>query len=314
MTIAIVLIIVAGIVSIFSSFAYMFLGWLLGLLSNISGTAIFDVPGVTGILSILSIWSGTIIVITIIALIIRLMLELSEGKQISLGANLRAIMVGLVLAIFGFDIGKSIFFLGEVVRKELVSKIVLPGTTFSEAVVDGIKKLLLGPGTDFITSVPDGLDSTLFSNAFTDLFAIVVVLVFIYQVFKLLVETFERTAQYFFVLIQMPLHVSMYINGNEQAITTWFKQLAVIMFGLAFRFIGVNLAFYILISPNTFFGGLTLFAVIGLLMATGKADNTLQSFGASSNWGGSGRMMTSAVSGGAHVASHMKSLFSKGAM
>ena len=314
MTIAIVLIIVAGIVSIFSSFAYMFLGWLLGLLSNISGTALFDVPGVTSILSILSIWSGTIIVITIIALVIRLMLEVSEGKQISLGANLRAIILGLILAVFGFDIGKSIFYLGEVIRKELVSKIILPGKTFSEAVIDAIKKLLVGPGSDFITSAPGGVDIDLYSNAFTDLFAIIVVLVFIYQVFKLLVETFERTAQYFFVLIQMPLHVSLYINGNDQAVTTWFKQLAVIMFGLALRFVGVNLAFYILITPNTFFGGLTLFAVIGLLMATGKADNTLQSFGASSSWGGSGRMVTSAISGGAHVASHMKSLFSKGAM
>lgn len=314
MTIAIVLIIVAGIVSIFSSFAYMFLGWLLGLLSNISGTALFDVPGVTSILSILSIWSGTIIVITIIALVIRLMLEVSEGKQISLGANLRAIILGLILAVFGFDIGKSIFYLGEVIRKELVSKIILPGKTFSEAVIDAIKKILVGPGSDFITSAPGGVDIDLYSNAFTDLFAIIVVLVFIYQVFKLLVETFERTAQYFFVLIQMPLHVSLYINGNDQAVTTWFKQLAVIMFGLALRFVGVNLAFYILITPNTFFGGLTLFAVIGLLMATGKADNTLQSFGASSSWGGSGRMVTSAVSGGAHVASHMKSLFSKGAM
>ena len=314
MTIAIVLIIVAGIVSIFSSFAYMFLGWLLGLLSNISGTALFDVPGVTSILSILSIWSGTIIVITIIALVIRLMLEVSEGKQISLGANLRAIILGLILAVFGFDIGKSIFYLGEVIRKELVSKIILPGKTFSEAVIDAIKKVLVGPGSDFITSAPGGVDIDLFSNAFTDLFAIIVVLVFIYQVFKLLVETFERTAQYFFVLIQMPLHVSLYINGNDQAVTTWFKQLAVIMFGLALRFVGVNLAFYILITPNTFFGGLTLFAVIGLLMATGKADNTLQSFGASSSWGGSGRMVTSAISGGAHVASHMKSLFSKGAM
>lgn len=314
MTIAIVLIIVAGVVSIFSSFAYMFLGWLLGLLSNISGTAIFSIPGVTSILNILSIWSGTIIVITIIALVIRLMLEVSEGKQISLGANLRAIILGLVLAVFGFDLGKSIFYLGEVIRKELVSNIILPGKTFSQAIVESIKKLLLGPGSDFITSMPSGLDAKLFSNAFTDLFAIVVVCIFIYQVFKLLVETFERTAQYFFVLIQMPLHVSMYINGNDQAVTAWFKQLSVIMFGLALRFIGVNLAFYILVTPNSFFGGLTLFAVVGLLMATGKADNTLQSFGASSNWGGSGRMVTSAVSGSAHVASHMKSLFSKGGM
>src|SRR5699024_6874536 len=130
----IVLIIVAGVVSIFSSFAYMFLGWLLGLLSNISGTAIFSIPGVTSILNILSIWSGTIIVITIIALVIRLMLEVSEGKQISLGANLRAILLGLVLAVFGFDLGKSIFYLGEVIRKELVSNIILPGKTFSQAI------------------------------------------------------------------------------------------------------------------------------------------------------------------------------------
>lgn len=314
MTIAIVLIIVAGIVSIFSSFAYMFLGWLLGLLANISGTAIFKVPGVNSILNILSIWSGTIIVITIVALIIRLMLEVSEGKQISLGANLRAIILGLVLAVFGFDLGKSVFYLGELIRKELVSKIVMPGSTVSKALTNAIKKTILGPASSIITETPKGLDKKLFSNAFTDMFAIVVVVVFIYQVFKLLVETFERTAQYFFVLIQMPLHVSMYINGNDQAITAWLKQLGVIMFGLVLRFVGVNLAFYLLIAPHTFFGGLTLFAVIGILMATGKADNTLQSFGASSNWGGSGRMVTSAVSGGAHVASHMKSLFSKGGM
>ncbi|MDV7678466.1 MULTISPECIES: hypothetical protein [Erysipelothrix] len=313
MTIAIILIVVSALCYIFSQFLFGILSWLLGLLTSITGSEMFGIPAVNSIFTLVGIWSGVIIFITIIMLVVRLMLEISEGKNVSLGANIRAIIVGLILAVFGFDLGKGIFFLGELIRRELVSKIIVDTGTLGTKVQSVLMKTM-GSMTSTISFDQDlqGLEVNKFSSAFADFFAILVLIVFIYQIFKLLVETFERTMMYFYTLIQMPIFVSMYINGNDQALSTWFKQLGSIMFGLALRFVGVNLAFYLLVSPTPVFGSINLFAVIGVLMATGKADQALQSFGASNGWGGSGRVVSSTMSSGAHMSSHLKNIFTKG--
>ena len=96
MTIAIIIFFVTIIVALISDFVYMLLSGILSLLGTISGSAIFGIPAVNSLLTLIGVWSGTIIVITITFKIFKLWLEISEGKNISVGANIRSIFVGLV--------------------------------------------------------------------------------------------------------------------------------------------------------------------------------------------------------------------------
>lgn len=309
MTIAIIVFFVTIIVALISEFVYMLLSGILSLLGTISGSALFGIPAVNSLLTLISIWSGTIIVIAITFKIFKLMLEISEGKNISVGANIRSIFVSLVLAVWGFDLARGVFYLGELMRTEMANKFSYDITLLSATISTATKGLW---STVFVAGFVSGNASLVgvalseLLKVFGDLFAIIIVVVFIYQAFKLLVETFERTMQFFYSMVQMPLFVTMYIGGNDQALGTWFKQMFVIMLGLALRFVGINLAFLILMQSTSVFGNFDIFAVVGVLMATGKADQSLQAFGGSQGWGGSGRMVKSTITDGAHLSSFFR--------
>lgn len=252
-----------GIVSWLAQKIVDIINFFLERIYEATSTTLLENQYINAILNIIQAWGMIVVGIAIVMSIMKTMLLVGEGQNVSLVASFKGWIVGIFVAIFGIPLAKAIFLLGSQIGTDLTRV--------------------------FTTSdVPlDGMLAKFHENAIITLIVTGLVL---FQIIKLMFNMLERSGQFFMLSTLMFLYVPMYIYGNEQAVWSWIKQIVAVAFSQALLITGTYLGMYLLKQ-----GGGTIWLGLGMFFALNKIDQIMGQF--SMSVGGTGSRLLSKTQG-----------------
>ena len=191
--------------------------------------------------------------VSLCVLIIKMMIRLNDGDKISFSDLLMRMILGGLIMEFGVELMINFYSIILDFSGQILNVI----SSFSSMDVDIL---------DIITaSMPPLLTLALLVVAF-------------FFIFKTIMNLLERFWQLFVTLCLMYLYNAQFVQGNDEAMFSWFKQLVAIALTQAFQALvlteGINL--YVT-SDNV---GMFLLA-IGAIVAASNIEKTMNSWGLS---------------------------------
>lgn len=216
--------------------------------------------------------------ISLLVLLLKSLLAASDGDKVSFTDILKRAAIGIALYEYGITIMQNLY----LVLLDTCSKVV--------AVITGIDEVQI----DIWNIVLDQVHA---------LVGIVLLLVMIYNMFKVFLNLAERFWQLLVVLCMMYIYLPGFVSGNDEALILWGKQCLAIQLTQIFQVILVVTGMQIFVSTGDFGG---FFMAIGAVIAASKVEQILDRYGA-----GAGGKLGNMARNGMSAAFYAKSIFKK---
>lgn len=248
-------------------------GALFNLISIVT-TSCFDNVVIQGILQVFQTIGLPIVGLSILVLILKTLLAVSDGEKVNLT-----------------DVGKRCAF-GIIVYAYGVKVVQL----FYQCALDLCHKLV-----NAIVNVSEPDFADILNWLDIGLTSIGLIVVMIYYLFKIILELTERFWQLLVMLCMMYIYLPSYIAGDDESLALWFKQSLAIMLTQIFQAVLLTTGMSIFITstdPSAFY------LTMGALVAATKVEQLLDRYGI-----GVGGKVGGIMRNGMSVAFYAKNIF-----
>lgn len=269
-----------------------FLGLVMGLLQWVGSIILaillagFDNVALNHILTFIKIMGVAVVGVAILSAIIKVVIKIGDGERVSIGMNLRAWAMSILLAFSGVDVAKAIYlFLVDIGIK------ILPLINFNNFQQDGVSQevqVLLIRFPQLSIKEAETLANLTPPDTLSFFIGLILSIILFFKVFQVFFMSLERIGHWIIVVLTMYPYLVMYIMGNDQALWQWIKQ--IVASGLSQSIMLIGLVVIIGAATNI---GTSMYLAIGIAFGLQKIDQYMGAFSASA--GGGLRTMTSSI-------------------
>ncbi len=219
----------------------------------VASVSLFENEIVVTVMSIFKMFGSAFYVVSTMILLLKTMRMIADGEQIALLEQFGRIVIGAMLLQYGVELMVNFYGFVLSIAAEFLGIIGSMGT-------------------------PDTLNfGDLFAD-FPSLLTIILLCVVLFYIGKTSLNLLERFWQMFVTLNMMYFYLPQYVQGDDNALESWFKQLVAIALTQIFQALVITTAMVLYTESST----LTSFVIaVGGIVAASNIEKILDRFGLS---------------------------------